>query len=253
MIDGWKVGVAITTVSNKKEVTDVFTSCYNTIIPNLEGVDHVFIHDDCSTYQPHIDYLRSLESPLIHVHISGGNVGVPVAKNRCIDYLINQKKCDIIFLLDDDVVIKDPSWTARYVDCMKKTPYRFLSGCSKPEIGHLKNRNVINGITMVDYILLQGVFLVLHREAVEKIGGFVYRGNKYGHEHTEYTHRAHRVVHPNLFQHPDIEGSNKLWDYLHGDNTNRVFTSAEKIDRISTTDKIGIWTNPDYVNIICEP
>lgn len=192
-------------------------------IPNW--VKHFVIVNDGTPYD--------ISSYPEHAHIiqHETNKCVGAAKNTAIEYLLKQD-CEHIFLIEDDMIIKDENVFEEYVKhsivsgikhlnfglhgpANKKDSTGFTNLVDRKDNDNEPNpRKIIkyeDGVEMAFYPNCVGSFSYYNREVLEKIGGFdkAYV-NAWEHvEHTFKTINAH--YHPSFWYFADI---NKSWEYL---------------------------------------
>lgn len=134
--------------------------------------------------------------------------GIAKAKNKCLEILMN-KQVEHLFLFDDDCWPTQPDWFKPYIES------------PEPHLCYLfKDRNV-RGValdsprtTYHDGSIWalehpRGCMMYMHRSVVERIGGFRPEFGIWGHEHVEYSVRAHSAG-MTLQPFQDICGSEKL-------------------------------------------
>jgi hypothetical protein len=153
-----------------------------------------------------------------HVIQHETNLGVGISKNSAVEYLMS-KNCEHIFLIEDDIIIKDENVFEKYVE------YSFITG-----IKHLnfalhgtgnKNGQSANPTLVVSYpnedikIALYnncvGAFSYYHRKMFEEIGYFD-TNFKNAWEHVEHTYQIiKKGYHPPFWYFADIHES---WNFL---------------------------------------
>lgn len=166
------IGIGITTF-NRKEVLSKALENHKKYLP--EGARLVVV-DDASTYPVASDYRFNQ------------NVGIATAKNKCLELL---EGCEHIFLFDDDTwpIVKD--WHLPYIDSgIKHLSFTFPSLASGRKNGR-KFLNSVNGLS--EYGSPCGCMLYIHRDVVNKIGGFDMDYPKWGMEHVDYSNRTYNA------------------------------------------------------------
>lgn len=112
--------------------------------------------------------------------------GIAARKNECLKMLYDSG-CDYIFLFDDDCFPIQKGWTDFFIEAHKRTgQHHFLY---LREVGELKKTREQDGIDI--YNLCGGVFMMITREVVERVGGFNPQYKIYGYEHGTYSMRIH--------------------------------------------------------------
>lgn len=159
------------------------------------------------------------------------NKCVGAAKNTAIDYLLS-KGCEHIFLIEDDILIKNEDVFKEYIKhsvisgikhlnfalhgpANKKDSTGFKTLAERVDTNNEPNPRKItkyeDDVEIAFYPNSVGAFSYFHREVLEKVGGFdkAYV-NAWEHvEHTFKTINAH--YHPSFWYFADI---NKSWEYL---------------------------------------
>src|SRR5690606_1489895 len=153
--------VAITT-HNRPEL---FKKCFESWQKHLPQGAKLFVVDDASdTIYCEADY-RFEE-----------NVGVAVAKNKCIE-LAYDWGADYIFLVDDDVICKSGEWYRPYIESGEDHLQHIYGKNGKWKDPKLKEVGRVDNL--VGYADTKGVMLYLTRKCVDTIGGF-YRFGRFG-------------------------------------------------------------------------
>lgn len=101
-----KTGIGIITCNRQ----DFYERCYDSVI-NSE-VDEIVTVNDGDEYS-----VDTSSHPYIHHE---QNKGVGISKNRAMKHLL-EKGCDHIFLIEDDIIIKDPTVYGKYINTAKET------------------------------------------------------------------------------------------------------------------------------------
>jgi len=114
-----KIGVGIVTMQPRK----TFDKCFDFWHHN---VDHIVVVNDGKPFEYNWSngfrnkYVgKSPDTSLTYCQ-NDGNLGVGITKNRALQLLLNLK-CDHIFLIEDDIYIKDQSVFQAYIDASKRT------------------------------------------------------------------------------------------------------------------------------------
>ena len=113
--------------------------------------------------------------------------GVAFKKNECLRAL---KDCDYVFLFDDDVKVIKEGWVEFFVES-KQDHLLFLSKGlhnKKPVEINLCDEYKIR-YTVEHYQDCGGVFMFMTKNAIEKVGAFNEKFERYGFEHAEYSNR----------------------------------------------------------------
>ena len=162
------------------------------------------------------------------------NMGIARSKNDVLKYLID-KGCEHLFLMEDDVIIKDPDVFKKYIQTASKTgilhlnyalqgPYNFKQTEKQSHEGTLNDRyfdeknaepaplythDYNNGIKISFYPACVGAFSYFRRSVITDAGYFD-ETFKNSWEHVEHTYRIiKKGYHPPFGWFADIADSNK--------------------------------------------
>jgi glycosyltransferase involved in cell wall biosynthesis len=150
---------------------------------------------------------------------SGRNVGVAKSKNNAIKYLLD-KGCDHIFIIEDDIYIKDPKVFQKYIEASKATGIQHFNfsqhGVMNKTFDGLSTPNprmiVKYGEIQVPlYPHCVGAFSYFSRKCLETVG---LMDEQYYNacEHMDHTLGIIKAgMHPPFWYFADIENS---WEYL---------------------------------------
>lgn len=128
--------------------------------------------------------------------------GIPAAKNKCLELLMERTDSDHFFLFDDDCSPTDFEWWKLYTESgLEHASYTW--GRSRKITDTIKRHNVPNGC-----------MIYLTRKAVETVGGF---DPAYGLGKFEHTDLSRRIYNAGLTPAPyiDVLGSERVlycWD-----------------------------------------
>ncbi|MDE8348209.1 MAG: glycosyltransferase [Acidocella sp.] len=118
--------------------------------------------------------------------IQGVNRGIAWNKNRGIFYLMAVCGCDIVILLDDDMLPDEPGWQARWVQGADRFGMvNYIPEGRVPGLDATTCTPQAPGLTTD----LLGACIAFHRYAWAMVGYMNPRFQRYGHEHTEFTNR----------------------------------------------------------------
>lgn len=177
-----KIGVAITTYNRP----NIFRKNYEKtreLLPN--GAHLVFVEDNGSVRQSGK-----------YCHVFNKRVGIPAAKNKCIELLMSLD-CDHLFLFDDDTYPLVTGWHLPYINSpFDHMCYTFL----QPQFRDFRHKY---------HELGNGCMMYMTKRCIEKIGGFDTDFDLGKFEHVEYSRRA---CNADLIPRPfiDVIGSEKL-------------------------------------------
>ncbi len=176
-----KLGIAITTLNRKDMLLNLIKKIRDFAVSDYELV----VCDDGSE-----DGTRTaLAAEGIKV-IGGTQRGIAWNKNRGIYFLLNVARCDVILLLDDDVIPVSPGWELEWIEAAWR--------CGHVNFSLLAFRSsVVSGAcTGADLGLattIPGCALAFSRIALAQLGYLDVRFGRYGHEHSDFSFRALRA------------------------------------------------------------
>jgi GT2 family glycosyltransferase len=88
-------------------------------VKKLKNVDYRALHDDGSDKADYTEVFDTYSKDF-HLIKTKQNGGVAKAKNRVVKYLLD-KGCDYIFLVEDDILVKNPDTLNKYIETYEKT------------------------------------------------------------------------------------------------------------------------------------
>jgi hypothetical protein len=116
-------------------------------------------------------------------------VGVAKKKNECLRAL---NGLDYVFLLDDDVKVIKEGWLDVFILFSKNVGVEHLLFLNKSHQlkKTLQSGYIVGGCSAVEYYQdCGGVFMFMTKKAIDKVGAFNEKFEKYGFEHAEYSNR----------------------------------------------------------------
>ena len=210
-----KIGICVVT-RNRREYLE---TCINSII-NLLKYDHIVIINDGDT-------AFTYESiPTIN---NKENLGVGKSKNKGMRYLL-ENGCDHIFVIEDDLVIKDSNVLRKYIEASKASKILHLNYALGTPFNRkqktsfdLHNRHELelesepnpklnidygNGVSISLYPHIAGMFSYYHKSVIEDIG-LIDEDYFNAFEHVAHTYQAIKAgYHPPFWYFADITNSN---------------------------------------------
>ncbi|MDE1905609.1 MAG: glycosyltransferase family 2 protein [Rhodospirillales bacterium] len=176
-----RLGIAITTY-NRREVilAQIAAIRAMTISPFV-----LVVCDDGST-DGTIEALGAAGETVL----GGDNRGIAWNKNRGIFYLLNIARCDVVLLIDDDVLPRQQGWEVAWVEAAWRHGHVNLSHPHHPAaIVGGKGTPEDPGLTTI----IAGWAFAFSRHALTQIGYLDLRFGRYGHEHSDFSYRAIRA------------------------------------------------------------
>lgn len=231
-----KIGVAISTYNRQEYLEDLLNT-----LP-FDRVDHVVVVKDGGgeEYDFNHDSVEYIEF--------AGNHGVATSKNMGIAMLLKHD-VEHMFLLDDDVIIKDDNVFDEYINTAK------LSGVYHLLFSRIMDNKVIH--THVDsnidlFTNCCGAFMYVHRAIIKHVGDFDQRYiNAY--EHIDFYYRCEKLgLVPKFWWFPDVKDSDKfLMD--HPNNQSTLFGDNLNKETLSLSTNYFIKKHGHFVNNITKP
>lgn len=187
------IGVGIITCNR----LDFLTKLVDSLPPYI---DKLVIVDDANNIPTELQKKFVLDNGCDVILQNDTNIQVGACKNKAMSYLLDAK-CDYIFTLEDDILIKDPDVFKKYIDASKNTGIQHMNfGFSQRENLCPKTLNPVFRRT-VEYpndtkiILTQnilGAFTFYTRKALQTVGLHHHQFNKGHGDHPELTYRAYK-------------------------------------------------------------
>jgi len=215
----FKIGVGITAFRRefelKRLLNSIFAHKYKykfDLAVSIDGYDEGLI-----------SILNTYEN--VSIICNNLNGGVAKNKNRLIKFFTDY---DIVFLLEDDIVVLTGLFLERYVNALYLDDHQFLSYnrlafFAKKHVLKKKARSLYYDQACVGGV--PSVFTVFRKNVIEKIGYFDEGYGKYGREHVDY---GRRLIESSLIENKsfvDVLNSDKLILYS---GMNRSLTSEER-------------------------
>ncbi len=199
-----KIGIGITAHNRRMTAANTIKWWLNFLPENTKMV----VVDDCS------------DEPISSTFRFNQNVGISVAKNKCIELL---EGCDYVFLSDDDCYPLVKNWHVPYIESGQKHLCMSFSKDSAP----IGSKKIIDGSPLMVNRLVRGCLMFFHRSVFEKLGGFNTSFIGYGSEHVEFTRRIHSAgFTPYPFM--DVVNSNRMFMALDARKNVDTSVSREK-------------------------
>jgi GT2 family glycosyltransferase len=217
-----KVGVGIITCNR----VDYLKTLLNSLIPCEDQIDELVVVNDG-------DPANSLG--LSHKHSAWldnlANIGVGKSKNKAMKHLL-ERGCDYIFIIEDDMVILDPTVFNKYIEAHKKSGiHHFNYGPGSPfnrkqtiQNFDLHNRHLLNqhsepnpkliveysrDVKIALYEHTVAMFSFFTREVLEEVG-LIDEEFYNAWEHVDHTYRIIKAgMHPPFWWFADIYDSHK--------------------------------------------
>jgi GT2 family glycosyltransferase len=112
-----KIGVGVIT----KDREDFFWKCWKSLELCSNHIDEYVVVNDGNPYA----VTPTIYSNTVDLIQHTDNTGVAISKNQALQHLLD-KGCDHIFLIEDDMLIKDPNIFQAYINASKKSGIQHL-------------------------------------------------------------------------------------------------------------------------------
>lgn len=200
-----KIGLGIITYNRPEYFKRIFKS-----VP-LDVLNSVVVVNDGTPYG---------EDLPVKVIQHDKNKGVGISKNDAIKHLLNDD-CDYIFLMEDDIIIKDPKVFGKYIEASKETGIQHFNYSQHGLMNKLQNSNTPNpkikieyknGVSIDLYLHCVGAFSFYTKKCLNVVGLLdetFYNAT----EHLEHTFSIIKNgMHPPFWWFADIHNSNQYLD-----------------------------------------
>lgn len=205
-----RIGVGVITCNRE----EMFKKC----IESIPKVDELVIVNDGEQYK------NSSYPPFSTEIRNARNLGVAASKNIALRTLID-KKCEHLFLLEDDIIIKNPKVFGKYIETASATGiwhlnYGLHGSYNRDEDGNPKVKHSIEykpGLEAAFYHNILGAFSYYLKGVIKNVG---YMDERYRNafEHVDHTYRIiQKGLHPPFWYFADIANSQ---DYIEDQTEN---------------------------------
>jgi len=156
-------------------------------------------------------------------------LGVAKSKNKAIKELIDLG-CEHLFLIEDDIIIKNPSVFQEYIKAADSTGIHHL--CYEKVAGNEKTLKYVHeqpdGIKIGFYHNPQGAFMYINARLVLKLG-FFDENYTNAFEHIDFAYNLiQKKVAPPFWYFPDLYNSEEYLTDIEGSSENSSITNKEK-------------------------
>jgi len=197
-----KIGLGIMTYKRPDYFKKIFAS-----VPK-EAVHELVVVNDGTPYDFDID------ATLIQHET---NKGIGVSKNDAMKHLL-ERGCEYIFLMEDDIIIKDSSVFERYINASKETGIQHFNYSQHGLMNKFPNSETPNPRVKIDYkndVSVElyphcvGAFCFYTKKCLDKVG-LMDENFFNATEHLEHTYNIIKNdMHPPFWWFADIANSNK--------------------------------------------
>lgn len=211
-----KIGVGVIT----KDREDFFWKCWDKLESCYQIIDEYVVVNDGKPYA----VIPTIYSNPVDLIQHKKNTGVAISKNQALQHLLD-KGCDHIFLIEDDMLIKDPNIFQAYINASKKSGIQHFNfsqhGFANKIINNIgeiiPNPKITikygeTGISFYQHCV--GSFSYYSRKCLDDVG---LMDEQYYNacEHVDHTYEIiKKGYHPPFWWFADIENS---WKYIGDD------------------------------------
>jgi glycosyltransferase involved in cell wall biosynthesis len=233
-----KIGVGIITYNRPEYYKSVLAS-----IPR-DKIDHLVVVNDG-------DFAYAQKADAENVFCLQKQFGVSKVKNLALKTLL-EKECKHLFLIEDDILIKDPNVFNQYIETANFFGIHHLCfEALKRNLDYLvyQTENPEKTLGVDFYFNPEAGFMYMHSNIVSKLGYF---DEKYmnAFEHIDFAYNLiDKKVAPPFWYFPDIKDSRKFLSEIEGSTENSTITNKEKYkenwDKSANhfIEKWGVFTN----------
>ena len=198
-----KIGIGISTCNRPLQLNKLILS----LASAHSFIDSVVVVNDGN---PIDNSILSIE----HYIKNNTNLGVAKTKNKALHFLL-KNNCDHIFLIEDDIFVKDVDVFNHYISASKNTGIQHFNFSQHGLCNKFVNTDTPNPRIIFDYGSVKipffaacvGAFSYYSKQCLEKTG-LMDESFYNACEHVEHTHRIHlNNMHPPYWWYPDIENS----------------------------------------------
>lgn len=201
-----KIGVGIITCDREK----FFKACLKSVVSSK--ADIIVAVNDGRPLDSNIPYIKKINA-IQHT----SNKGVGVSKNDAMKYLV-QAGCEHIFLIEDDILVKDPDIYHKYINAAKKSGiwhmmYGYHGPANKYPDKRPNPRKLIkydDNVTIALNRHCVGAFCYYHKNLLKHVG---YMDETFVNawEHVEHSYRCVKAgLLPGYWWWPDVACSTEL-------------------------------------------
>ena len=210
-----KIGIGITTRNRPEVYGKTLLQIYK-YAP--DGADIVTV-DDASDEQ-----LPVCNDSFINTHRFETNVGIAVAKNKCLELLQN---CEHIFLFDDDTYPIAPNWWEPYINAgQPHLMYIFKDFATGRKLNDTVE--IYRDDKIVAYSHARGCILYYHSSVLQYVGGMNPVFGKWGYDHPDL---SNRIYNAGLTQFRYMDVANSAGLFYSADEHQEGFSTCTGMER----------------------
>jgi GT2 family glycosyltransferase len=180
--------IAVLTFNRKTLLQDLLESL-DGITTKIVGAK-IVVFDDCSTDGTVSWSQVGVEQRKFEFFSTPKQLGVARNSNRALRYFLDRRRFSTLFILNDDLLIKDQSVFADYIEAIEKTKYEFFCYTDERSPYKPSAEFTCKGVTLIRRRAGDGCFQVMTRKVVETLGGYDTNFGVYGGEDLDFARRA---------------------------------------------------------------
>jgi glycosyltransferase involved in cell wall biosynthesis len=211
-----KIGIGILTFNREKYFKQVYKSLKDCVF------DELVIVNDGKPY----NFKPTKGDVIQHEE----NKCIAASKNDALKFLL-QKNCDHLFLIEDDILVKDRNVFKEYISVANETGLYHLNFEQAAPNHHQYTINYKDGIAISLWKDPQGAFSYFRSEALQKVGLFdeAYK-NAFEHIDLAYRFIAAKLL-PAFWYFPDIANATDFLEPIKGSSENSTITNKENYQK----------------------
>lgn len=212
-----KIGIGVITY-NRPEY-------YKQVLKSLESIDNqirlVIVNDGINSY--------ANESDGDFVIKNNKQLGVAVSKNLALKILIEKFKCEHLFLIEDDILIKNQQVFDEYIKAANSTGIHHL--CYEKIAGNKDTLKYVleqpDGVKVGFYFNPQGAFMYINANLIKRLGYFD-ESYMNAFEHVDFSYNLTKnKVAPSFWYFPDLLNSHEYITDIEGSSDNSSISNKE--------------------------
>jgi glycosyltransferase involved in cell wall biosynthesis len=229
MVQGKKIGIAISSYICTMECLRILKSCLASLLQTSTLIDKIILIDDCSTLTETFDLYDQLKNNRLTIIRNSINKGISSVKNQSLLFL---KDYDIIILSDcDNYFYKN--WDFFYIHNFLRTNIKNVNNSNIFNTDNPIKKYTINDIEIGVHQKFQGNFIVIDKDILDNVGGFPLLPEKYGLEHYNWQTRINMFLKRENYSYDFIGGNN----FIKNNHTNITFANKLTKDEMSLRNK----------------
>lgn len=160
---------------------------------------------------------------------NNSQLGVSISKNKALRFLIEKCNCEHLFLIEDDILIKNPDVFDEYIRTANSTGIHHLcyEKVAKNDETLKYTLEQPDGSRVGFYFNPQGAFMYIHANLIKKLGYFD-ESYMNAYEHVDFAYNlVRKYVAPPFWYFPDLLDSHNYLTDIEGSTYNSSITNKE--------------------------